>query len=118
MDIVAESLSANTLKAKNVTVCGQDVLAWFESKLSTAVIFAGVYNALSDAPAKNGSVVIVGSKDYIYSSLSGAWVELGDEGQIGALTQAVDSAVVSAQNAWTTAQNAAASASAANENIA
>ena len=118
MDIVAESLSANILKARNVTVRGQDVLKWFESKLSASVSFVGVFDDLSAAPVRNGAVAIVGSKDYIYSSTTSAWHEFGDEGQIGALTQAVGAAVVSAQTAWTTAQNAAASASAANENIA
>ena len=89
MDIVAESLSADTLRAHNVTVRGQDVLAWFESKLSSSVSFVGVFDDLSSAPARNGAVAIVGSKDYIYSSTTSAWQEFGDEGQIGALTQAV-----------------------------
>lgn len=89
MDIVAESLSANTLKAQNVTVRGQDVLKWFESKLSSSVSFVGVFDDLSAAPVKNGAVAIVGSKDYIYSSTMSAWQEFGDEGQIGGLTQAV-----------------------------
>ena len=89
MDIVAESLSANTLKARNVTVRGQDVLKWFESKLSSSVSFVGVFDDLSAAPVKNGAVAIVGSKDYIYSSTTSAWQEFGDEGQIGGLAQAV-----------------------------
>ena len=89
MDIVAERLSADTLRARNVTVRGQDVLAWFESKLSSSVSFVGVFDDLSSAPARNGAVTIVGSKDYIYSSTTSAWQEFGDEGQIGALTQAV-----------------------------
>ena len=89
MDIVAESLSADTLRARNVTVRGQDVLAWFESKLSASVSFVGVFDDLSSAPARNGAVAIVGSKDYIYSSTTSAWQEFGDEGQIGALAQAV-----------------------------
>lgn len=89
MDIVAESLSADTLRARNVTVRGQDVLAWFESKLSSSVSFVGVFDDLSFAPVRNGAVAIVGSKDYIYSSTTSAWQEFGDEGQIGALTQAV-----------------------------
>ena len=89
MDIVAESLSADTLRARNVTVRGQDVLAWFESKLSASVSFVGVFDDLSLAPIRNGAVAIVGSKDYIYSSTTSAWQEFGDEGQIGALTQAV-----------------------------
>lgn len=89
MDIVAESLSANILKARNVTVRGQDVLKWFESKLSASVSFVGVFDDLSAAPARNGAVAIVGSKDYIYSSTTSAWQEFGDEGQIGVLTQAV-----------------------------
>lgn len=89
MDIVAESLSADTLRARNVTVRGQDVLAWFESKLSSSVSFVGVFDDLSLAPVRNGAVAIVGSKDYIYSSTTSAWQEFGDEGQIGALTQAV-----------------------------
>ena len=89
MDIVAESLSADTLRARNVTVRGQDVLAWFESKLSASVSFVGVFDDLSLAPVRNGAVAIVGSKDYIYSSTTSAWQEFGDEGQIGALTQAV-----------------------------
>ena len=89
MDIVAESLSANILKARNVTVRGQDVLKWFESKLSASVSFVGVFDDLSAAPARNGAVAIVGSRDYIYSSMTSAWQEFGDEGQIGILTQAV-----------------------------
>ena len=89
MDIVAERLSADTLRAHNVTVRGQDVLAWFESKLSSSVSFVGVFDDLSSAPVRNGAVAIVGSKDYIYSSTTSAWQEFGDEGQIGALTQAV-----------------------------
>lgn len=89
MDIAAESLSADTLRARNVTVRGQDVLAWFESKLSSSVSFVGVFDDLSFAPVRNGAVAIVGSKDYIYSSTTSAWQEFGDEGQIGALTQAV-----------------------------
>jgi nitrogen fixation protein len=89
MDIVAERLSADTLKARNVTVGGQDVLAWFESKLSASVSFVGVFQSLDDAPPRNGAVAIVGSKDYIYSDPPGEWREFGDEGQIGALTQAV-----------------------------
>ena len=89
MDIVAESLSADTLRARNVTVRGQDVLTWFESKLSASVSFVGVFDDLSLAPIRNGAVAIVGSKDYIYSSTTSAWQEFGDEGQIGALTQAV-----------------------------
>lgn len=89
MDIVAESLSADTLRARNVTVRGQDVLSWFESKLSSSVSFVGVFDDLSLAPVRNGAVAIVGSKDYIYSSTTSAWQEFGDEGQIGALTQAV-----------------------------
>ena len=89
MDIVAERLSADTLRAHNVTVRGQDVLAWFESKLSSSVSFVGVFDDLSFAPVRNGAVAIVGSKDYIYSSTTSAWQEFGDEGQIGALTQAV-----------------------------
>lgn len=89
MDIVAENLSANTLKARNVTVGGKDVLKWFESKLSASVSFAGVFDDLSAAPLRNGAVAIVGSKDYIYSSTTSAWQEFGDEGQIGILAQAV-----------------------------
>ena len=85
MDIVAENLSANTLKARNVTVGGKDMLKWFESKLSASVSFAGVFDDLSAAPARNGAVAIVGSKDYIYSSTASAWQEFGDEGQLGAL---------------------------------
>ena len=90
MDIVAESLSANILKARNVTVRGQDVFEWFQSKLSGAVSFAGVFDDLSAAPKRNGAVAIVGSKDYIYSSTTSAWQELGDEGQIGALRSLVN----------------------------
>lgn len=86
MDIVAESLSANILKARNVTVRGQDVLKWFESKLSASVSFVGVFDDLSAVPVRNGAVAIVGSKDYIYSSTTSAWQEFGDEGQIGVLT--------------------------------
>jgi len=89
MDIVAESLSANLLRAQNVTVRGQDVLAWFESKLSSSVSFAGVFRSLDDAPRKHGAVAIVGSRDYVYSDPPGEWKEFGDEGQIGVLTQAV-----------------------------
>ena len=89
MDIVAERLSADTLRAHNVTVRGQDVLAWFESKLSSSVSFAGVFESLDDAPRRNGAVAIVGSKDYIYSSTTSAWQEFGDEGQTGALAQSV-----------------------------
>lgn len=89
MDIVAESLSANILKARNVTVGGKDVLTWFESKLSASVSFVGVFSNLDDAPKKHGGVAIVGSKDYVYNDPPGEWKEFGDEGQIGALTQAV-----------------------------
>ena len=89
MDIVAESLSTDTLRARNVTVRGQDVLAWFESKLSSSVSFVGVFDDLSSAPVRNGAVAIVGSKDYIYSSTTSAWQEFGDEGQTGALAQSV-----------------------------
>jgi hypothetical protein len=90
MDIVAESLSAGVLKTKNVTVNGQRIIDWFESKLSAAVSFVGVFNDINDAPKKNGAVAIVGSKDYIYSEAAGKWQEFGDEGQIGAISQAVD----------------------------
>lgn len=89
MDIVVESLSANIFKARNVTVRGQDVLKWFESKLSASVSFVGVFSNLDDAPKKHGAVAIVGSKDYVYSDPPGEWKEFGDEGQIGALTQAM-----------------------------
>ena len=82
-------MSAGTLRAHNVTVRGQDVLAWFESKLSSSVSFVGVFDDLSLAPVRNGAVAIVRSKDYIYSSTTSAWQEFGDEGQIGTLTQAV-----------------------------
>ena len=80
MDIVTESLSVNLLKARNVTVRGQDVLKWFESKLSASVSFVGVFDDLSAAPPKNGAVAIVGSKDYVYSDPPGEWKEFGDEG--------------------------------------
>lgn len=80
MDIVAESLSAGILKTRNVTVNGQEIIDWFESKLSTSVSFVGVFEDLDDAPKKNGAVVIVGSKDYIYSSAKDEWQEFGDEG--------------------------------------
>lgn len=93
MDIVAKSLSADTLRTQNVTVRGQDVLEWFESKLSSGlssgVSFLDVFDDLSAAPKMNGAIAIVGSKDYIYSERAGEWQEFGDEGQIGALTQAV-----------------------------
>jgi len=90
MDIVADTLSANILSARNVTVRGQDIFDWFQSKLSSSVSFVGVFQSLDDAPRKNGAVAIVGSKDYIYSEQAGDWQEFGDEGQIGALSQAVN----------------------------
>lgn len=90
MDIVAESLSAGILKTKNVTVNGQRIIDWFESKLSAAVSFVGVFKDINDAPKKNGAVAIVGSKDYIYSENASKWQEFGDEGQIGAISQAVE----------------------------
>ena len=90
MDIVAESLSAGTLKAKEVTVGGKRIIDWFESKLSASVTFVGVFDRISDAPKKNGAVAIVGNKDYIYLESDDEWQEFGDEGQIGAITQAIE----------------------------
>lgn len=90
MDIVAETLSAGVLRTSDVRVKGQKILDWFESKLSASVSFAGVFASLADAPKKNGAVVIVGSKDYIYQESADKWQEFGDEGQIGSILQAIE----------------------------
>ena len=90
MDIVANSLSAGKLKTGDVTVGGKDIFEWFQSKLSVAVSFIGVFDDLSAAPMKNGAIAIVGSKDYIYSENAGKWQEFGDEGRIGTIQEAVE----------------------------
>ena len=77
MDIVAESLSAKILKSREVLVNGQDIMDYIRSKLSTAVEFSGVYDSLEEANAAganfNGSIVIVGSTEYIWSDKDDNW---------------------------------------------
>lgn len=87
MDIIAESLSAKTLKSKNVLINGEDIVKYFESKLSAGVTFVGVYDHLSNALSVNGGIVIINTKEYIYSSIEGhkGWHEIGDEGLIGSI---------------------------------
>lgn len=67
MDIVANNLSVSTLAANSVKIKNFDIKTYFESKLSDAVNFKGVYDSLSDIYGKNGDIVIVGSKEYIFS---------------------------------------------------
>jgi hypothetical protein len=89
MDIVAESLSAKILKSREVLVNGKDIMDYIRSKLSTAVEFNGVYNSLKEAEAAganfNGSIVIVGSMEYIWYDKDNTWHEIGDETAVGKL---------------------------------
>ena len=93
MDIVADNLSTDVLKARLVLVNGKDVVEYFEevldTRLSAGVKFVGEYDSLEAAPKVNGGIVLVGTKDYIYSETQNKWHEIGDEGQIGFLIQAV-----------------------------
>lgn len=93
MDIVADNLNTDVLKARLVLVNGKDVVEYFEevldTRLSAGVKFVGEYDSLDVAPKVNGGIVIVGTKDYIYSETQDKWHEIGDEGQIGVLVQAV-----------------------------
>ena len=100
MDIVAESLSAKILKSREVLVNGKDIMDYIRSKLSTAVEFNGVYESFDDVPLSaqfNGSIVIVGSTEYIYSEKPepAGWKQIGDETAIGQL--ALDIAAVSSE---------------------
>lgn len=100
MDIVAESLSAKILKSREVLVNGQDIMDYIRSKLSTAVEFSGVYDDIDNIPLSaqfNGSIVIVDSKEYIYSDKSepNHWQEIGDETAVRQL--ATDLAAVSGE---------------------
>ena len=92
MDIVAETLSAKTLRAGDVRVGGASVQDWLEARLSgalsSAVWFAGVFDDLSAAPARSGAVAIVGQSEYVYSD-DGGWREFGDEGAAAATARAV-----------------------------
>jgi len=67
MDIVAENLSVGQLNAADVKIKGFDIKTFFESKLSDAVNFVGVYTSLNEVNRKNGNIAIVDSKEYIYS---------------------------------------------------
>lgn len=94
MDIVAESLSAKILKSREVLVNGQDIMDYIRSKLSVAVEFSGVYDSLEEANAAganfNGSIVIVGSMEYIWSDKDNSWHEIGDETVVGQLVEYFD----------------------------
>ena len=97
MDIVADTLSAGTLNTRAVLVQGKDVMDWFETKLSAGMTFVGVFDDLSQAPRKNGAIAVVESKDYVYSEDRGEWLELGDEGVVGALSEKVNGVVEAVQ---------------------
>ena len=89
MDIIAESLSAKVLKSKEVLVNGKDILDYFTSKLSAAVQFYGVFDSIAAAEAagakKNGAIIIVDTKEYIWSDNENKWIEIGDESVVGQL---------------------------------
>ena len=81
-DIKTDAVGTKLARAKDVA----DAIAG----LAGAMHFRGVFASLDAVTdPKNGDIIIVGTKEYVYSKPgegAGQWVELGDESQVGKLT--------------------------------